>query len=312
MRCLCRRKLVKNGVTAAGTQRWKCLTCGVTSIRQKSQPVDTALLTKYLVEEQTVTMLSRHYGQHPNTIRNRVLRALSIPPPRFNLETLNDTPVWVATDATHFKRWGCFYITKVNRISQPIAVSFCQRECLETALTHLKTLAHLPIVGYTTDGGRGLVLAYNQIFPEAVHQRCLVHIQMRVRALLTSQPKLLAGRDLLLLSNQLTLVKTTHQASELWEKFSIWHEQYQFVLSERTHRGRSWWYTHRNLRRAWKHIENAGDNLFVFLDHPNSMYHNNHLEGSFSQKKPALYRHRGLSRRKIAAAIMWLYYLQKH
>lgn len=193
----------------------------------------------------------------------------------------------------------------------PLAVSFCDRECYETAIKHLEPLSGLTVNGYTTDGRKGLVLAYEQLFPYAVHQRCLVHIQMRVRTLLTSRPKLPAGRDLLYLSSFLTRVKETPQAVGLWILFEIWHDQYQQVLKERTHNGRSWWYTHRNLRRAWKHILNAADNMFVFLNHPNSVYHNNHLEGMFGQRKPGLYRHRGLSRTKVAAALLWTFHLRQ-
>lgn len=310
MRCTCRKKLVRNGKTRSGTQRWRCPGCGQTRIRQKRGRVNYRLLSDYLVDGQTVSWLANHQGVHTNTIRNHLTSLLSHLPPSITLPDLSHRKIWLATDATHFKHWGCFYITKAVGIQQPLAVSFCQRECLETAAEHLRQLTRLSVVGYTTDGRRGLVTAYQQLFPSAVHQRCLVHIQMRVRTLLTSRPKLPAGCDLLYLSSQLTQVKNTPEANCLWEMFEIWYNQYGSILKERTYLNRSWWYTHRNLRSAWHHILNAADSLFVFLNFQESTYHNNHLEGTFGQRKPALYRHRGLSRSKIASALLWTFYLK--
>lgn len=285
--------------------------CKRTTIRQKSKPVDTLLLKRYLVEGQTVSWLAKHYQKHRNTIRNYISRAFLKPPLLEIPKEVLEEKVWLATDATHFKRWGCLYITKATGVSTPLAISFCQRECLETALGHLQSLSGLSVTGYTTDGRRGLVLAYQQIFPKAAQQRCLVHVQMRVRTWLTSKPKLEAGRDLLYLSSRLTRIKTIQESNNLLAAFSEWLTKYQIVISERTHKGKSWWYTHKNLRKAWRHILNAQDNLFVFLDYPNSIYHNNHLEGTFGQRKPALYRHRGLSRTKVSAALLWTFHLLK-
>ena len=190
-----------------------------------------------------------------------------------------------------------------------MAVSFHRRECFETTVEHLRPLEKLAVTGYTTDGKKGLVLAYKTLFPEAMGQRCLVHIQMRVGTLLTANPKLLAGQELSELVKQLFTVKTTDKANLWWEAFTIWQYRHQITLNQRSKYGKHWWYTHRNLRYAWKHVVNAADQLFVFISYPNSVSHTNHLEGLFGQRKPALYRHRGLSRRKVANALMWTFYL---
>jgi hypothetical protein len=77
---------------------------------------------------------------------------------------------------------------------------------------------------------------------------------MKVQTLLTQNPRLVGGKHLLILATTLTHVKTTDQAQEWWNQFCDWQQQFQSTLNERTHRGKSWWYTHRNLRRAAKHI----------------------------------------------------------
>lgn len=297
---------IRWGRHANGRQRWRCNVCGKARIRQrKSRP--HGLIKRFLLDGDTMVQLSREYQVHPLTIRNRLYRVLDQTPP-ISPQIVNQ-PCWLITDATHFKRWGCLLVTKANGVKQPLAVSFHPKECLETVLSHLQPLAGLSVNGYTTDGKKGLVMAHQQLFPQAGHQRCLVHIRMKVQTLLTCHPKVPGGRDLLQLSAQLTQIKSTDQAQDWWSQFCDWQESYQLVLNQRTHLRKSWWYTHRNLRYAWKHVLNAADSLFVFLAHPNSVSHTNHLEGLFGQRKPALVRHRGLSRRRVANVLLWTFYL---
>lgn len=316
----CKRcHLIHWGTHRNGIPRWRCTMCGKTRIRQyRSFP--RRLLERFLLEGDTCDQLAFRYHRHPHTIRRRLHRLLEQPPPVSEPLISGTDPCWLITDATHFKHWGCLLVTKATSSCHPLAVSFHQRECFESALSHLGKLENMAVEGYTTDGRRGLVLAYHQLFPNAASQRCLVHIRMRTQALLTSRPKLPAGKELLGLAKQLIQVKTTIEAQQWWQQFVDWQDRWQPILNERTFkelslvvstgtkRKRSWWYTHRNLRGAWKHILHAADQLFVFLEHPKAVSHTNHLEGLFGQRKPALARHRGLSRRRIAAALLWTFY----
>lgn len=276
-------------------------------------------MRRFLIDGDTCKQLAELYCVHHNTIRNRLFRVLEKTPPLLSLATAEDKPHWLVTDATHFKRWGCLFVTKTTDQPLPIAVSFHDRECFQTALSHLMPLASLAVSGYTIDGKKGLVMAYQQLFPDASFQRCLVHIRMRVQTLLTSRPKLPAGQELLGIAQQLTKIKTTAETHCWWELFTAWQQRWQPVLNERTYREnipilssesrqRRWWYTHRNLRYSWKHILHAADHLFVFLEHQEAASHTNHLEGLFGQRKPSLYRHRGLSRKRVANVILWMFH----
>lgn len=301
-RCL----LIRWGKHRNGTPRWRCRVCKVTRTRERTR-LAKDMLKRYLVDQETCSQLARVYQVSSETIRRKLAQILKIKPPLMGSLDIPQ-PCWLMTDATHFKRWGCLFVTKALGVSSPLAISFCDKECFETATKHLDPLKDLSVSGYTTDGKKGLVMAHQQLFPRAGHQRCLVHIQMKVQTLLTSKPKLTGGKELLLLTVKLTQAKSTDLAQVWWNSFCLWQERYQTTLNQRTYRGKSWWYTHRNLRRAWKHIFNAADSLFVFLAYPNSVSHTNHLEGLFGQRKPALVRHRGLSRTKIANALYWTFY----
>ncbi|MEK7062893.1 MAG: transposase [Patescibacteria group bacterium] len=260
-----------------------------------------------------MNQLAEKYRVHPLTIRNRLHQILDKTPPISKDLSLPDR-LWLITDATHFKRWGCLLITRATTIIHPLAISFHFREDQSSVLEHLRPLSKLTVVGYTTDGKRGLVTAYQQVFPEAKQQRCLVHIRMRVQTLLTSQPKLTAGQELLNLIKLLNPIKDAVNATAWWELFSEWYETNLPTINERSHRGKSWWYTHKNLRKAARHVLNAADNLFVFINQPNSVSNTNHLEGLFGQRKPALVRHRGLSRKRVANTLLWTFHLlsKKH
>jgi len=305
----CRVKLVRWGRTKSGTVRWRCPKCGKTKIRQKTS-LPTGLLTDYLLDGNTCSQLAEKYFVSSKTIQRKINRILDTKAP--NLPELEiKSPCWLITDASHFKRWGCLFITRAVGLNQPLAVSFHEKENYESALQHLTPLSNLPVVGYTLDGRRGLVLAYGQIFPNAKFQRCLVHVQLKVQTLLTCRPKLKAGYELLKLTRRFKRIKSTLSAF-LWnEDFDRWQRTNWQLLHERSYKGRSWWYTHQNLRHAWKHILNAQDHLFVFLTFKGSVSHTNHLEGTFGQRKPALVKHRGLSRKRIANALLWTYYLKQ-
>lgn len=263
-----------------------------------------------------MTQLAEKYRVHPLTIRNRLHRALQKTPPTFPQTT--DQPCWLVTDATHFKRWGCLLVTKATGTKHPLAVSFHRREDQVSAANHLQPLSHLGVTGFTTDGRRGLVLAYKQIFPNAAQQRCLVHVHFRVQTLLTSHPKLPLGQDLLELVKLLHEVKDGVAATTWWELFSDWYSQHEVTINTKSHTQQSngrrhWWYTHKNLRKATRHVLYAADHLFTFLNYPNAVSHTNHLEGTFGQRKPSLNRHRGLSRTRVCNVLLWMfYYLTKN
>lgn len=315
----CKRcRLIRWGKHENGCQRWRCTRCGKTRTRQRRE-FPYRLLKRFLLDGDTCEQLAERYCVHPNTIRNRLFKVLKKQPPISPLVEANDKPRWLVTDATHFKRWGCLFITKTTDQPQPIAVSFHDKECFQAALSHLMPLSSLAVSGYTIDGKKGLVMAYQQLFPEAGFQRCLVHIRMRVQTLLTCRPRLPAGQELLGITRRLTGIKSTAEAHSWWESFTAWQDRWQPVLNERTYREntpvlpparrqRRWWYTHRNLRYSWKHILHAADHLFVFLEHPQAVSHTNHLEGLFGQRKPSLYRHRGLSRTRVANVMLWMFH----
>ena len=303
----CKRcKYIRWGRHASGRQRWSCVMCLKTKVRQRNS-FKHGLLKRFLIDGDTMTQLSEKYGNHPLTIRNWLHKQLSQSPPLVNIPP--DNPCWLVTDATHFKMWGCLLVTKSTKQKHPLAVSFHKKENLESVRDHLNPISNLVVNGYTTDGKRGLVAAYKQVFPNSKSQRCLVHILMRVQTLLTHKPKLALGKDLLDLASMLPTIDNAIDATSWWELFSDWYQSHQNEINTRSYKGKESWYLHQNLHSAVTHILNAADSLFVFINQPNSISNTNHLEGLFGQRKPSLARHRGLSRKRVANTLLWTFHL---
>jgi len=68
---------------------------------------------------------------------------------------------------------------------------------------------------------------------------------------------------------------------------------------------KKWWYTHGNLRRAWRLLTHDQDPLFVFLTNPLVPKTNNSLEGVNSNLKQKLGDHRGMSTARQASFLSW-------
>lgn len=191
-------------------------------------------------------------------------------------------------------------------------------EEIHTDLTALKQSGIIPH-SITTDGRRGLILAAKQAFPEAIHQRCIVHVQRLGLALLTRKPKTLAGWYLRLLIRHIADVHAPEER-DLWiAAFRQWVLSWDNFLNEKTTVSapkpgqRKWWYTHRKLRKVRSLIVRALPDLFHFIDNPVVIATTNRLEGGlFNSLKEQTSIHRGLSQPKQQSFVSWwCHYRQK-
>jgi len=84
-------------------------------------------------------------------------------------------------------------------------------------------------------------------------------------------------------------------------------ERYGDFIKQRTYHEdrRHWWFTHRNLRRAFLTLKKSQANLFIYLDNPNIEKDTNGLESEFSHLLQKLTNHRGLRRRKAISFVKW-------
>ncbi len=173
----------------------------------------------------------------------------------------------------------------------------------------LKVLKSLGVQVYsiTCDGRKSILKAIAKVYPEAIIQRCVVHVKRQSRAYLSARPKLQASKDLLFISNQITAIKTQEQCSLWLLQLHNWYQIHKETLLEESINPlrNNYWYTHKGLHQAYTHIINALPHLFSYLNDPEIPATTNRLEGFFKHLKEKLLLHSGLRLEAKRNFIKW-------
>lgn len=308
----CSTKLQKRGKTAAGTQRWFCFQCSKSSTRARPD------LTRALLLERFVTWLLGKYSQVELPISDRTWRQQIswcweiVPQPKIAGERY---PV-ILLDGIRVGNLVCL----IARTSESVIT--WRWVCWESSMTWSLLLETIPApLVAVCDGQKGILLAIARCWPNAAIQRCLFHIWQNMRVKLTLHPQTQAGRELLQLTRDLWKVKSRQGAMAWLFGLSQWQQNYSAFIQERSYFSnptsgrRRWWYTHRNLRSAYRQLEKlVRDNqLFTYLANhltceviPKTT---NHVEGGInSQLRTKLKLHRGLSQSHQKRLVDWYLY----
>jgi hypothetical protein len=146
------------------------------------------------------------------------------------------------------------------------------------------------IFGIVCDGLKGIFKQFS-MFPVQMCQRHQIEI---IRRYLTKNPKLQAGKELYILTKNITKLSK----NEFITLFEQWLEKWNDFIKERTKdeiTGKSH-FTHKRLRSAYLSIRNNLQYLFVFENVSGMPNTNNALEGSFTALKNRLRNHNGMSK----------------
>lgn len=242
-------------------------------------------------------------------MRRHFHRFLNNPPAPKPLEELEE--IYLKVDAKYFGRWGCLLLYKAGR--NLIYWSFVKRENFANYiydLTQIKGLGYIAS-GVTSDWHGSLVSAVDYVFKGNIpHQRCLVHTQRLCESLLTKNPQTEAGVHLLEIVKDINQIRNHYEANLWVNRFSFWEKDYGHLTKQRScgvreDGRRTWWYTHKNLRRAFRTLKATLNHLFLYLDHEGLEKDTNGLESEFSHLKQKISMHRGLTRERKIKAIYW-------
>lgn len=157
-----------------------------------------------------------------------------------------------------------------------------------------------------TDGKPGISGVIGEIFHLDVVQRCTVHVERVLKALLPLHSPMPATQAMRAICIPLTRIKTEEERDELYTMLKLWETAYGYLLKERTipkkkTTKRTWWYTHGNLRRAWRLLHHDPASLFHYLDNPLAPATNNSLEG-VNRHLP---RRAGMSKTSQISLMFW-------
>ena len=305
---VCGGKVIKYGVTSAGSQRWFCKQCKLSftqSIDNTTKQLEIFL--KWLFSKQT----QKEMPGEGRTFRRKTSQFWDIwtlPP---MVEEKRDV---LYVDGIYLGRKACVLICCDEEYV--LGWYLCRYEQSKAWIALLSRIAEPAMV--VSDGGTGFAKALRKVWPNAEHQRCLFHVFSQVKRYTTSNPKTPAGIELYELSKDLLHIEKASEIDEWVDSFVKWMAKYNKFLSQMTYdengNGRP---THERLIKAQQSLLKLikEGTMFTYLDEdlrsqidrlPST---NNMIEGGINARLRAMLReHRGLSiERRIKAVFWWCY-----
>lgn len=161
-------------------------------------------------------------------------------------------------------------------------------------------------LSFTTDGSPAVLRVLEEIWPQALRQRCLVHIQRQGLVWLRQRPRRQDARELRLLFLKVFDINTKDERDRFLEMVASWEERYGRDIALRPERGRVF----SDLKRARSMLLKALPNMFHYLVDPDIPKTTNGLEGYFSRLKGHYRSHRGLDEAKREKYFLWYFYLR--
>jgi len=299
---------VKNGKTAAGTQRWRCPECGASSVRRRPDVTRREQLRRFVIwltgKQTQAEVDGTATGR---SFRRETAWCWGVQP---RLEPATTIHHAVLVDGVWIGTW-CLLIA-VSDGGDVLAWQWCGRETT-AAWTALLEQVPAPAV-IVSDGGSGLPSALRTCWPETKHQRCVFHLQMNTSRHLTRNPRTDAGRALRGLVMKLSEVHDEDTAIGWQLQLEQWWQTFGHLTRERTmFRNGQWGFTHDRLRKAWLLIRKVARDgvLFTWISYGNPRT-TSPLEGGInSQLRDLLRRHRGMSETHRRRAVEWFLVLQQ-
>lgn len=305
--------VVKNGKKAS-KQRFKCKNCGCYFTRTSphvSRSNRFVWFERWVLGKQTIRQLSDQSGYSEKSLRlwfDGYLRNY----PQWEIrrsERLN-----LMIDGTYFANKVCLVLYRDNNVRATVLYLLTDGEWEEELREDLENIMNLgiEIESVTTDGSRNIIKAVRKSCPDAVIQRCLVHIQRECLTWLTRRPQSEAGVKLR------QIVRRLHQIDdrEKWGYWIVdlvrWYDECKVYIDEKSFKPETgrYWFTHKAVRRSFVHIRRALPDMFHYLDNPLIPKSTNSLESFFGHLKQNISLHRGLSKEHYKNYVKWYLYFR--
>lgn len=309
--------LIRWGRSAAGSVRLRCPTCKqtLTPLKKIRRHRYFSLFKKWIIKGidiETLVQFKRG-AVSAITLWRYFDKFLKNPLQPQSLRVRR--PVYLKIDGKYFGHWGCILVFKEG--TNIVYWDFVERENYFNYVLNLSRIKELgyDILGVTSDWHGSLVSAVRQAIPDVPHQRCLIHTQRLCENLLTRRPETEAGQNLLELVGLINQIKN-HSEKKVWVSWLERFEQrYGDFVKTRTYGinkegKKGWWFTHRNLRRAFLTLKNSLPSLFIYLDNPLIEKDTNGLESEFTHLVDKLRSRRGLKRTKRINFVRWYFYFK--
>lgn len=298
--------MVKNGKTKAGTQRWRCLSCGASSVRKIGKAAKTLeAFLRWLLSKDAVADLKTSRA----TFWRKTAWVWRIWPIAPFTGEVHDV---VFLDGIWLRRKAVVLIAVAD--GHVAGWHLAQTEC---AAAWAALMLRIPAPKMAvSDGSPGLAKAAGLVWPDAKIQRCTFHAANQVKRCTTLKPKLEAGIELLGIANGLKDAKDAESATAWLLEYNEWCTKWNSFLKEYTVKDGKRVYTHERLRKARRGLNRLvkDKTLFTFVEmqqeHGGSWPStNNAVESVNARLRDMLRHHRGLPLLHRIKAIFWWCYM---
>jgi len=305
---ICHELMKKHGKTKAGKQRWICKSCKATKTHAiNSDAKQLKIFLDWLLSRKRQTDITHATDR---TFRNRTARFWkywALPP------LIDEIHKVVYVDGFHLGRKAVVLIACSDECV--LDWYLARHEHTQTWVNLLRRIAPPDMV--VSDGGQGFRNVVKQIWPDTQIQRCAFHAFNQVRRCTTHNPRLVPGRELLLIAIDLLHIKTEDEALVWLKRYFDWCKYWDEFLAEKSYIDGKHVFTHEKLRKAKRSLNRliSSGHLFTYLDPLLSLdtslpSTNNRIEGGVNAPLREMLRlHRGMSLNRRIKAILWWCYL---
>lgn len=305
---ICHELMKKHGKTKAGKQRWICKSCKATKTHAiNSDAKQLKIFLDWLLSRKRQTDITHATDR---TFRNRTARFWkywALPP------LIDEIHKVVYVDGFHLGRKAVVLIACSDEYV--LGWYLARHEHTQAWVNLLRRIAPPDMV--VSDGGQGFRNAVKQIWPDTQIQRCAFHAFNQVRRCTTHNPRLVPGRELLLIAIDLLHIKTEDEALVWLKRYFDWCKYWDEFLAEKSYIDGKHVFTHEKLRKAKRSLNRliSSGHLFTYLDPLLSLdtslpSTNNRIEGGVNAPLREMLRlHRGMSLNRRIKAILWWCYL---
>jgi hypothetical protein len=158
---------------------------------------------------------------------------------------------------------------------------------------------------FTVDGNPQVIRVLRALWPDAVIQRCLVHIQRQGMSWCRNSPKTLYASELRLIFQQVTRIGARADLESFLHLVATWEKRHGVGIAARKETGRVF----SDIKRARSMLRRALPDMFHYIDDPHISTNTNSLEGYFSRLKSHYRQYRGLSSKKRQNYFAWFFHL---
>ena len=299
-----------------GKQRFRCNNCGIyftSSNEGVSKKNREIWFREWILGKQTFKQLVLKSGYCKRTLKS------------YFYDYLDNYPTWhirsservnLLIDGTYFANKVCLVLYRDNTVKATLFYRLTDGEWEDEIAEDLNNLLSLgiEIESVTCDGLRSILKAVRKISPNTIVQRCLAHIQRETLIWLTKNPQSKAGVELRNIVKRLHLIDNKDKWGYWIVDIVKWHECHKDYINQKTYKAetRRYWYTHKNLRKAFVHIKRALPDMFHYLDNSNIPKTTNGLESFFGHLKQNISIHRGLSKEHYKNYVKWYLFFKSN